>query len=111
VPILRADYVRRRIRRTSFDGNRCSWLAQGYLRARAFAASGGVDAGVTAIEHKSERWWVTTPAGIFAAPVIVNAAGAWADVVAGMAGVRPLGLVPKRRNRLTVSGARRPQLA
>lgn len=31
------------------------------------------------------------------ASVLVNAAGAWADAVAGMAGVRPLGITPYRR--------------
>jgi D-arginine dehydrogenase len=31
----------------------------------------------------------------------VNAAGAWADHVAGMAGVKPLGLEPKRRTIIT----------
>jgi D-arginine dehydrogenase len=39
---------------------------------------------------------------MFSAAVIVNAAGAWADVVAEMAGVRPLDLVPKRRTAFTV---------
>ena len=34
--------------------------------------------------------------------MIVNAAGAWADVIAGLAGVRPLGLLPKRRTAFTV---------
>lgn len=39
-----------------------------------------------------------TPAGEFAAPLIINAAGAWGDVIAQMAGVEPVGLVPKRRS-------------
>lgn len=47
-------------------------------------------------------WTVTSEAGEnFAAPIIVNAAGAWADQVAGLAGVRPLGLEPKRRTIVT----------
>src|SRR6185312_16356524 len=36
-----------------------------------------------------------------AAANIVNASGAWADVVAGLAGARPVGLVPKRRTAFT----------
>jgi D-arginine dehydrogenase len=32
--------------------------------------------------------------------VLINAAGAWADAVAAMAGVNPIGLVPKRRSAL-----------
>jgi D-arginine dehydrogenase len=31
------------------------------------------------------------------APVVINAAGAWADEVARLAGVEPLGLIPKKR--------------
>jgi len=40
---------------------------------------------------------VESSAGPMAATVLVNAAGAWGDEVAQSAGVRPLGLVPKRR--------------
>jgi D-arginine dehydrogenase len=36
------------------------------------------------------------------APVLVNAAGAWADRIAELAGVAPLGLQPKRRTIIVV---------
>lgn len=36
------------------------------------------------------------------ASIIVNAAGAWADEVAETAGVRPLGVIPKRRTAVIV---------
>ena len=74
----------------------------GYLRG--LKARGGrlvTDAGVTALERRDGLWVATTPAGAFAAPVLVNAAGAWADGLADMAGVRPVGLVPKRRTAIT----------
>jgi D-arginine dehydrogenase len=48
--------------------------------------------------RKQGLWEVTTNHGMYRAPVIVNAAGAWADMVAVMAGVTPVGLVPKRRS-------------
>tara|TARA_R110002073_G_scaffold14926_1_gene59938 strand:+ start:9856 stop:10965 length:1110 start_codon:yes stop_codon:yes gene_type:complete len=38
------------------------------------------------------------------APIVVNAAGAWADSVASVAGLEPLGLVPKRRTAILVDG-------
>jgi len=48
-------------------------------------------------------WTVRTEAGErFAAPVLVNAAGAWADQVAALAGVAPLGLQPRRRTIIVV---------
>lgn len=43
-------------------------------------------------------WRVDTAAGAFEAPVLINAAGAWADVIAGRAGVRKIGLQPMRRS-------------
>jgi D-arginine dehydrogenase len=52
---------------------------------------------VSAITQAGGSWRVETGAGDFAAPVIVNAAGAWADVVAAMAGVAPVGIEPRRR--------------
>lgn len=57
---------------------------------------------VAAIEQRNAVWQVTTEAGDeFAAPILVNAGGAWADVVAQLAGVRPIGLQPKRRTIIT----------
>jgi D-arginine dehydrogenase len=38
----------------------------------------------------------------YEAPVVVNAAGAWCDEIAKLAGVRPIGLVPKRRTAITL---------
>ena len=42
-------------------------------------------------------WRIETTAGVVEAGVLVNAAGAWADGVAGLAGLAPIGLQPKRR--------------
>jgi D-arginine dehydrogenase len=48
-------------------------------------------------------WMVRTESGdSLAATVLVNAAGAWADRIAVLAGVRPLGLQPKRRTIIVV---------
>ena len=74
----------------------------GYLRG--LKARGGrlvTGAGVRTLARRDGLWVVETPAGTFAAPVLVNAAGAWADALAGLAGLRPIGLVPKRRTALT----------
>ncbi len=56
-----------------------------------------VGAGVTAIERSSGGWRIATPVGDVEAGIVVDAAGAWADEIAALAGLRPLGLVPKRR--------------
>jgi D-arginine dehydrogenase len=78
-------------------------LLQGNLRL--LRHKGGelvTGARVARIEHRSGVWQVATGNGdAFSAPVLVNAAGAWADVVALLAGVQPLGLEPKRRTIIT----------
>ena len=56
-----------------------------------------LDHRVTAITARRGGWDVATTQGVLRTDVIVNAAGAWVDHVAGMAGVAPLGFVPKRR--------------
>ena len=74
-------------------------LLQGY--ARMLRASGGAlhtGAPLAAVRRKGGGWEAETAAGeSFTAPVLVNAAGAWADRVATLAGVRPLALRPTRR--------------
>lgn len=67
---------------------------------RALRAAGGTlatDAPVEAVRREGSHWIVDTPGQSYAAKHIVNAAGAWADTIAEMAGVRPLGLTPLRR--------------
>lgn len=76
-------------------------LLHGFARA-VRAAGGEVLTGrrVAAIEP---GWTVRTEGGeAFTAPVLIDAAGAWADRVAALAGVRPLGLQPKRRTIIVV---------
>lgn len=48
-------------------------------------------------------WSVETIRGTWEADLVVNAAGAWGDVVARRAGVAPVGLVPKRRTAFMVA--------
>jgi D-arginine dehydrogenase len=50
-----------------------------------------------ATARASGGWQVRTGAGMFHAALLVDAAGAWADEVADLAGVAPLGLVARRR--------------
>jgi D-arginine dehydrogenase len=77
-------------------------IHQGFLRgAKAAGARLVCDAGVTQIRHDGQAWCVETAAGSFSAPLLVNAAGAWCDELAQLAGVRPVGLVPMRRTAFT----------
>lgn len=68
--------------------------------AAALRAAGGTlvtGARVRGIAREGDDWRVQTSAGDFTAPIIVNAAGAWADVIARMADVTPVGIEPRRR--------------
>ena len=56
---------------------------------------------VETMHRAGGRWELQAGAGRFAAPVVVNAAGAWADEVARCAGLPPLGLAPLRRTIFT----------
>jgi D-arginine dehydrogenase len=78
-------------------------LLQGY--ARRLRVGGGeirTGAPVQVIRRVDGDWEVGTPAGTFTAPVLVNAAGAWADRIADLAGVAPLGLTARRRTIIVV---------
>ena len=103
VPILRRDYVAGAfIEPHSMDLD-VHGLHQGFLReAKARGARIVVNADTHAIGKNGELWTVTTPAGVFRAPLLINAAGAWADTIAVLAGARPLGLVPKRRTAFNI---------
>lgn len=62
--------------------------------------SGSVETGcrVTQITFEEGFWHVLCGDKMFHARMLVNAAGAWADAVAELAGVMPLGVVPHRRS-------------
>jgi len=78
-------------------------IHQGFLRG--LRARGGEivsSAEVTALARRGALWEASTPAGRWEAPLVIDAAGAWADKVARLAGVREVGLVPKRRTAFTI---------
>lgn len=74
-------------------------MLQGFARqAKEHGAQIITGARVTAITKRADGWHVVTAAGDYHAGMIVNAAGAWVDGVAQMAGVQPLGFQPMRRS-------------
>jgi D-arginine dehydrogenase len=88
-------------------------LLQGNLRQ--LKARGGellTSERIAAIEYRDKVWTVTSERGNrHSAQILVNAAGSWADQVAVMAGVRPLGLQPMRRTIITFDGPAGADLA
>ncbi|GJL89294.1 MAG: FAD-dependent catabolic D-arginine dehydrogenase DauA [Minwuia thermotolerans] len=81
-------------------------MLQGFVRV--FRGLGGRiigDAAVTAIERGGDGFRIGTTAGEVRAEIVINAAGAWGDDLATMAGATPVGLVPKRRTAITFDPA------
>jgi D-arginine dehydrogenase len=77
-------------------------LHQGFLRgARRHGAVLITQAPVDAIARVPGGWRVSAGDRHWQARVIVNAAGAWADAVARLAGVPLIGLQPRRRSAFT----------
>lgn len=75
----------------------------GFLRG--FKQRGGqllVDARVASVVRGNGTWRVTAGNHTIATPVLINAAGAWVDELARLAGVEPLGLQPLRRTAVIV---------
>ena len=60
------------------------------------------DSPVSALTRDGDHWCVQTPGASLRSPVVVNAAGAWGDEIAKLAGVAPVGLVPKRRTAMLI---------
>ncbi|MBD0702031.1 FAD-binding oxidoreductase [Pseudomonas sp. Fig-3] len=106
LPILRRDKVHGAI----YDPTACDIdtdaLHQGYLRG--IRRNGGqvhTDTEVLGLSRDDQGMWQVATAGqTFSAPVLINAAGAWADHIAEMAGARKLGLQPKRRAAFIFAG-------
>ncbi|SFB29194.1 Glycine/D-amino acid oxidase [Collimonas sp. OK607] len=106
VPVLRRELVAAAVYEADAAEIDVHALHQGFLRgAKVGAGTTGTklvcDAEVLALMYRTQTWEVTTTQGMFSAPVVINAAGAWADVIGQMAGAAHVGLVPKRRSAFT----------
>ncbi len=102
VPVLKADYLAGGIHDTDAMDVDVHALHQGFLRAaKAQGTALAVDAEVTGLHRTGQGWAVETAAGTLHGAVVINAAGAWSDRIAALAGADPIGLVPKRRTVVT----------
>ncbi|NVZ14001.1 MULTISPECIES: FAD-binding oxidoreductase [unclassified Pseudomonas] len=105
MPILRREKVHGGI----YDPTVCDIdtdaLYQGYLRG--IRRNGGeihIDSEVQKLTRDGQGLWqVRTAQQHFSAPVIINAAGAWADHIGELAGAQKIGLQPKRRSAFVFS--------
>ena len=98
LPMLREDWCDAIYEQPCADID-VAGLHQHYLKAlRQAGAELVCRARVNGFEREAGVWLIGTERGEnFRAAHIINAAGAWADVVAQLASAAPLGIAPKRR--------------
>ncbi|MBC5785804.1 FAD-binding oxidoreductase [Ramlibacter sp. USB13] len=102
VPVLRPERLIGAVLEPDASDMDVHAIHQGYLRGLRRAGGSVVcDAEVLDLARNDGAWQVRTKAGSFTAPVVINAAGAWCDVIADLAGVPRIGLQPKRRSAFT----------
>ena len=103
IPILRSDYAVGGLRDDHGGDIEVNSLLQGYLRLlRRHNGTLVTNQAVNQLTRQDATWKVSTTQEEFFSPVIVNAAGAWADGIAELAGLEKLGLQPKRRSALLI---------
>jgi D-arginine dehydrogenase len=102
-PVLRPDYVVAGVYEPNSYDIDVHGLQQAYLRQlRKHAGVLMTSRRVEAIRRTAAHWEVQAGTEIFTAPVLINAAGAWADHVASLAAVNRSGLRPLRRTAVLV---------
>ena len=88
-------------------------LHAGYLKmARKKGVQLLCNAALTDARFAEGKWTINAGGDEYTAGILVNAAGAWADVVSQQAGVKPIGITPYRRTiiQLAVEPAASPDL-
>lgn len=97
-PVLRPEWVAAGgVDRDAFDMDVAAIVQVFRARLRRAGGSIATDHRVTGMRRAGDGWRIETTAGVVHGGVVVNAAGAWVDEVAALAGIEPLGFVPKRR--------------
>ncbi len=103
VPCLRRERVLAALHERGAEDIDVHALHQAFLRG--FRRQGGelhTGTAPASARHDGQRWQVSLQDGrTLSAGLVVDAAGAWADEVAGLFGVAPLGLQPRRRSAFT----------
>jgi D-arginine dehydrogenase len=102
-PVLRPEFIAGGLLEPASTDIEVHELHQGYLRL--FKQRGGTlvtEAEVESLDAADGGWTVQAGSQTLHAPVVINAAGAWADAIATLAGVAPIGLQPYRRTAVLV---------
>jgi D-arginine dehydrogenase len=105
VPAMRLEWLDGGLFEPSGADIDVAGLHQAFVRiAHSHGAEILTSVPVTEIVRKFDRWVVRSNDRQIVADVVVNASGAWADRIAQLAGVAPIGLQPMRRTAFMVPG-------
>lgn len=102
MPVLRPERVIGAVHEPDAMDMDVHALHQGFLRG--IRRAGGrilCAAEVTALRREGNRWHVHAGASVHEATVVINAAGAWCEVIGRLAGAQSIGLQPRRRSAFT----------
>lgn len=103
-PIINSGYVADALRDDQGGDLDVDAILQAYLRL--FRRRGGqlrCTQRVSALDYSNGRWTLRGNKQSLAVPIIVNAAGAWASSLGEQAGLKTLGLMPKKRTALLIN--------
>lgn len=99
VPVLKPDYVRQAAYEADASDIDVHQLMSSYVTlAKRHGVRIETAHPVSAITKDGQGWRITAGDAVISTAIVVNAAGAWADHIAAMAGISTVGLVPKRRS-------------
>ena len=103
-PLVKTGYASAAMLDMSGEDIDVAALHQGYLRQfRDFGGDLRCNATVLGLTHTGRDWQINTGVGEFTVDTIVNAAGAWAEHIGGLAQAESIGLIPKRRTAAIVA--------
>ncbi len=104
-PVLRADAVAAALWEPEAADIDVAGLHQSFVRA-ASSAGARIVTGAELIDatRTGSGWTARAGDTTWHGDVIIDAAGAWGDIVAARCGVRPVGLTPMRRTAFMVAG-------
>jgi D-arginine dehydrogenase len=104
-PVLREDYLAGGLLEPGAKGIDVAGTLDGFLRGlRERGGAVRTRAEVVRVESTGGAWEIEAAGEIHGAATVVNAAGAWCDQVARLAGARTVGLQPLRRTAVTFDG-------
>ena len=103
VPFLDPDYIKAAFFDPDCHDVEAETLLQSFVKsARKTGTEIRTSCELISAWHYGATWKLETSLGEFSAKILVNAAGAWADTIATLAGVNGLGITPYRRTVVTV---------